>query len=241
MDFNSLISLKVLPSSVAKNEEEYLHLPYKEEAKILNGIRKGDINELKKLTFLKSIPVGKLSGNSVKQYRYIAICFITLAVRSAISGGMNENEAYSFGDYFIQRIDRINSCEEIINQIALGAIKLTNSVGESRKNAKYSPHIRKCIQYVNDNLNKKITVSRLAEICGVSGDYLSSIFKKEYGMGLSDFILTRKLEAARTMLTDGVSQCEICYTLAFSSQSHFINSFKKKYGITPGQFRAAMG
>ena len=158
MDFNSLISLKVLPVSVAKNEEEYLHLPYKEEAKILNSIRKGDINELKKITFLKNIPVGKLSGNSVKQYRYIAICFITLAVRSAISGGMNENEAYSFGDYFIQRIDRINSCEEIINQIRLKIVDPLLKFRQSLNRIKNVSEVTKQVyQFLLDNeIDKKL-------------------------------------------------------------------------------------
>lgn len=237
MNFSKYINLKILPSSVTGQSENTLHLPYKEEVHMMNIIREGKADELLQLVKLLSvIPVGELSHSTVTQYRYIAICFITLAVRYAISGGMNESEAYSFSDYFIRQIDALNTSEEILNHIALAFVKLTNSVHESKTNAKYSPYVRKCINYINDNLTKKITVGELAEVCNVSGDYLSSVFKKEYGKNLSEYIMERKLDAARTMLADGMKQSEVCYTLSFSSQSYFINAFKKQFGITPGKY-----
>lgn len=238
MDFNNYITLKTLPVTLTNGKEKILHLPYKDEVRLFNIIHNGDTQSLMNIIKLsKTIPVGSLSDNNVKQTRYLAVCFITLAVRYAVSGGMNEDEAYSFSDYFIRQIDTLKTSEEIINRMALGAIELTNSVRESRINVKYPPYVRKCIQYINDNLDKKITVSVLAELCGVSCDYLSSVFKKDYGENLSEYIMNRKLDAARNMLIDGMKQSDICYTLAFSSQSHFINAFKKKYGVTPGQYK----
>lgn len=238
MDFGKLINLRVLPSCVTNSKESFLHLPYKEEVKLFGCIKEGNAAALyEKIKLLEYIPVGRLSENEIRQYRYIAICFITLAVRYAVEGGMNESEAYAFSDSFIGKIDSIRSGEEIVRQIAVSAIKLTNSVCESRKNARYSPYVRKCIHYVNDNLGSKITVGQLAAVCNLSGDYLSSVFKREYGCNLSDFILSEKLSAARTMLADGMKQEEICSCLAFSSQSYFISAFKREYGITPGKFR----
>lgn len=227
-----------MPAGISDSSEKFIHLPYKEEVKLFTCIRDGDIKALyEKIKLLECIPVGRVSQNDIKQYRYIGICFITLAVRYAVSGGMSEKEAYSFSDVFIEKIDALDSPEKITKLIALSAIKLTNSVNESRKNAVYSPHIRKCIRYVEENICEKITVNKLARVCGLSCDYLSAAFKKEYGENLSGYILTKKLEAAQTMLADGASQKDVCRTLSFSSQSYFINVFRKKYGITPGEFK----
>lgn len=238
MNFSDYINFKVLPESVSGGAEKMLHLPYKEEKKLLSIIKDGNIDELMNLIKLsRTIPVGQLSVSDLKQTRYLAICFITLAVRYAISGGINESDAYSFSDYFIKQLDALHSSEEIINRMALSAIKLTNSVRESRINARYSPYVRKSIQYINENLDKKISVTTLSDVCGVSENHLSSVFKKEYGENLSSYIMERKLDAAANMLLDGRSQSEVCYTLAFSSQSYFINAFKKKFGVTPGKYK----
>lgn len=58
------------------------------------------------------------------------------------------------------------------------------------------------------------------------------------GVNLSSYINHQKLELSQTLLWEGYDNEKICYTLGFSSQSHFISSFKKEYGITPGEYIA---
>lgn len=65
---------------------------------------------------------------------------------------------------------------------------------------------------------------------------MSHIFKKEIGEKLSSYILKCKLEAAKTLLLEGLSNNRIADMLGFSSESHFISVFKKQYGITPKKF-----
>ena len=45
---------------------------------------------------IQNITVGQMSDDELKQQKYMAVSFITLATRYAIQGGMNENNAYSF-------------------------------------------------------------------------------------------------------------------------------------------------
>ena len=116
------------------------------------------------------------------------------------------------------------------------AIELTNKVNLCQKNFNYSPHIRKCVAYINKNLNEKLTVNSVAKYCNLSSDYLSRIFKEEMGVNLSAYITHQKLEMSQTLLFEGYDSDNICYMLGFSSQSHFISLFKKEYGITPGEF-----
>ncbi|MGN0523456.1 MAG: helix-turn-helix domain-containing protein [Eubacterium sp.] len=240
MDFSGMINIKVLPSEVAKSfleGESVPHLSYKSERKIFECVKQGDIKSLfNAIKQFDSIGVGKLSENDLKQYKYMAISVITLAVRYAIEGGLSEEDCYTFSDLFIQDIDAMATTPEIISAMAEGIIKLTNSVADEKKRIKHSPYIRKCIAYINSSLSKRITVSELAEVCGISGDYLSHLFKKEMGENISEYILGKKLEAAETMLLDGTDNSSICYALGFSSQSHFITAFKKKNKLTPKEF-----
>lgn len=58
------------------------------------------------------------------------------------------------------------------------------------------------------------------------------------GFDLSTFIMRCKLEEAKSLLTyTNKSLSEISSYLCFSSQSYFQNVFKKKYGLTPKQYR----
>lgn len=177
-----------------------------------------------------------MSKNELQQQKYMAVSFITLATRYAIQGGVEENDAYNYSDEFILKIDSAKSKAKINSLIVDAAIELTNKVSLRQKNFNYSPHVRKCVAYINKNLDKKITVSDVAEHCNLSSDYLSHLFKAEMGVNLSNYITHQKLELSQALLFEGYDNEKICYLLDFSSQSLFISLFKKEYGMTPGEF-----
>ena len=226
MNYDELLSIKVIPKDIAKSQSKSLvnnlyHTPYRDEIRLFSCIKQGD---LKKLIFemkqlgVHNITVGQMSDDVLQQQKYMAVSFITLATRYAIMGGLSENIAYSFSDEFILNVDRANSKIKVNSLIVDAAIELTNKVSNHRN---YSPHIRKCVAYINKNLDKKITVNSVAEHCNLSSDYLSHLFKEEMGVNLSNYITHQKLELAQTLLFEGYDNDKICYMLGFSSQSHF--------------------
>ena len=72
----------------------------------------------------------------------------------------------------------------------------------------------------------------------LSPNYLSQLFKKELGLTVADYVLELRMEAAKNMLRfSSFPYDEIASILAFSSQSHFIQVFKRATGITPKAYR----
>lgn len=68
--------------------------------------------------------------------------------------------------------------------------------------------------------------------------YLSTLFKKEMNISISDYILKRRIDTAKNMLRySEYPAAQISEILAFSSQSHFIRCFKKLTGTTPNEYR----
>lgn len=233
-----MINIKTLEDGSDVFDENEKHTRYTTEIKIFSCVQQGDINKLiKELKNIRALVVtGKLSNDSVMQYRYLAVSTITLATRYAIQGGLNEKEAYDFSDRVIRCADSMTSRIKILNLLAKEIINLTNMVNKSKLKPSQSPHVRKCICYINENINEKITVSMLSEICNISPDYLSQIFKEEMGEKLSAYITRRKLETAKDMIVQGKSNQEICNALGFSSVSHFITAFKRNYNMTPTEY-----
>lgn len=237
MNIGELISIKTLEKSKDSLSEEK-HTPYRDEIRLFSCVQQGDLNSL--LTQIKnidaSITMGKMSNDDVVQYKYMAVSTITLATRYAIQGGLNEKDAYAFSDRVIMLVDSLTTREEILLCIASEIVKLTKAVKKSKKQPSQSPHIKKCICYINENMHKKITVSELSEHCGISADYLSQIFKREIGENLSTYITKKKIDASKQMLSKNASYSTICNELGFSSQSHFITLFKKHCKMTPSEY-----
>lgn len=238
MNLGDLISIRTVEDEEKLFGKGQKHTAYRDEIRLFSCVQQGDINKLMtELANLESsIITGKLSNDGIMQYKYLAVSVVTLAVRYAIQGGLNEKMAYELSDKIIMSVDSMNSVKEILVYVASEIVNLTQLVGKSKSQPIQSPHVRKCISYINENLSEKITVTKLSEICGISSDYLSQIFKEEIGENLSSYIIGAKLEKAKELIMEQRSNREICEALGFSSQSHFITAFKKRYNMTPSEY-----
>ena len=81
------------------------------------------------------------------------------------------------------------------------------------------------------------TIDNLATEIGLSTTKLKEGFKKIYGNTIYSYLLDYKMEEARRMLESKKSNInEIGHDLGYSTASHFITAFKKKYGTTPKKY-----
>lgn len=235
MNIGELVTVKTIENKNAFDEK---HTPYSAEIRLFSCVQQGDIGSL--ITQLKNldsiIVMGRMSDDELMQNKYMAVSTITLATRYAIQGGLSEAKAYEFSDRVINKIDKLTDKNEIFLCLGIEIIKLTEDVKKNKKQPEFSPHIRNCIKYINENLSQKISVSSASEHCGISADYLSQIFKKEIGENLSTYILRQKLEKSKILLLRGVSEKEICFEAGFSSQAYFITAFKRFYNMTPSEY-----
>lgn len=243
MNYSELLSIEVLSPEMndkisVSSGNVLKHTTYRDEIHIFSCVKEGNVNKLFEVVknLNSNIFVGKMANDDIMQNKYMAVSCITLATRYAIQGGLKENAAYEYSDEFIRSIDKLKKSDEIISTTIKGILELTQMVDIQKKKPQQSPHIRKALIYVENNINKKITVSTISEHLGINANYLSHLFSTEMGEKLSAYILRKKLETAKTMIFEGYDNIKICYALGFSSQSHFISSFKKHFDMTPKEF-----
>ena len=135
----------------------------------------------------------------------------------------------------------MNNCstvEEVLDLHYEMVEYFTKCMQNLKKDNIISKHVSLCMDYIDQHLHEKILLEQLADYTELNPSYLSALFKKETGQSVSAYILKRRLEAAENMLKNTDYSCsEISSFLAFNSQSHFTEAFRKKNGITPKQLR----
>lgn len=90
---------------------------------------------------------------------------------------------------------------------------------------------------LKENIANPPTLIEISEKMKMSKYKINEGFKKIYGKSISSFVLDTKLEIGRDKLEMKVKQVqEIAYDLGYENPSHFIEAFKKKYGVTPKQW-----
>ncbi len=226
-----------------QRESGTTHTPFELEYVLYNAIKDGNTKAMLSAMnkyFEQGFVIGRMSMNELRQTKYWAISVIAIAIHYSILGGLDETDAYNLSDEYIQSIDKFSSMEECIDYLKEKAVELTNEVKKAKKKNALSPKIRKCVHYIHIHLHEKITINMLSDYAGLSKDYLSVLFKKEIGQSVHSYIINQRLNSSIAMLNDGLSNEQIAYNLAFCSQSHFIECFKKQYGITPAQYKRSI-
>ncbi len=220
-------------------ETELFHNTYHYEQTYLDYIRSGNVDGL--INFFSnafSIQAGRLADNTLRQEKNLLIVSVTLATRCAIEGGLDIESAYQLSDIYIQESEKVQNTEALYRLQYSMLLDFTRRVAQAQIPLDTTSDIYKSIQYIKQRTNQAITTSDVAAYVGKSRSYLSRRFKKELGFQMNEFIMRCKLEEAKSLLTyTDKSISEISSYLCFSSQAYFQNVFKKKYQITPNEYR----
>ena len=120
--------------------------------------------------------------------------------------------------YFNQSAEDPRSCPFLMDDVYLGKVKQVKDI-------------------VVDRMIDPPSLNDLSEEVGLNLKKLKQGFKQVYGSSVFHFLFDYKMEYSRKLLDTGKYNInEVGEKVGYSTASHFIASFKKKYGITPKKY-----
>lgn len=94
-------------------------------------------------------------------------------------------------------------------------------------------------KYIDENVDKNLSLQLVSDHFHVSREYLSRSFKAEYEVSFSEYLFSRRMERARELIVDyRVPIKDAWQMLHFVDQTHFYKCFKRYFGKAPGEMRA---
>lgn len=94
-------------------------------------------------------------------------------------------------------------------------------------------------RYIDSHFDTKIDMDILAHEHCSSKFHLIRLFKKYYGTTPRQYLISKRIEKAKTHLKAGKSVSDTCFIIGFESIQSFSNLFKAKTGMSPSAFRKA--
>lgn len=89
------------------------------------------------------------------------------------------------------------------------------------------------VDYINENLSKKILIKDIATRLSLSESRLSHLFKEETGISILKFINKKRLMFSKELIRNGEHLSNIHLLCGFPDNTSFFRAFKKEYNITP--------
>ena len=191
-----------------QREEQTQHLEYNLEFQFYNAVASGDMETVSRYctaeqdeTVYDGTEYGRLSENRLQNARYHFVVAVALITRVCVEQGMERETAYTLSDVLIQRMDRLTTVSEISALHNAMIRDFTRRMQEVRRAHAYSIHVSKAISYISAHLHEKLTTQDIADAISLNRSYLSTLFRREIGKTLHQYLLSAKLQSAAQLLT----------------------------------------
>jgi len=99
--------------------------------------------------------------------------------------------------------------------------------------------VQSALTLISRRLNSPPTLAACAEELGVSGEYLSRLFKAEMGIGYSRYVMNQRIELAKSVLIESDQTIQrVSVSLGFGNSKYFSAVFRKETGLSPSEYRS---
>ena len=142
-----------------------------------------------------------------------------LEIAAADSKQYADSMAIALGAHLIQRY---GSKQSIVKQYSGG---LTPS------------QLRVVIEYIQNHLDRELSLNTLASLIHISSHYFASLFKQSLGISPHKYVTQCRLTKAKQLLHRDLEIAFICQEVGFKNQSHFTRVFRQYFKITPKAYR----
>jgi len=130
--------------------------------------------------------------------------------------------------------------EECLANLLCDMFKDYCNANEFNKNKKDDNLLlQKIEQYILDNVDSQITIEDIAKEVNYSEAYITRVFKKKFGLSPHAFLVNQKINRAKNKLLNSPNEdiSQLAVEVGFYDQSHFTNTFKRYFSLTPKQYQ----
>lgn len=182
----------------------------------------------------------KRSPDVLRNMKNYGIIMNTLLRKAAENGGVHpiylDRVSSGFG-YRIEQLASTADCAALMGEMFRSYCRLVRN--HSMK--EYSPIVQKTIVIIESNLSSNLTLSTLADRQSLSPGYLSTIFSKETGKTVTEYIREKRIKHAAFLLSTTHLQIQtVALHCGIMDVQYFSKTFKKLMGKTPKEYRESM-
>lgn len=221
---------------------ELLEKRYEAENRFMKNISQGNYHKAElSLQTSTLYDIEKRVSDPIRNFKNYCIIMNTLLRKAAEQGAVHPIHIDRISSHFVKKIEVITSLESGRKLMR----EMTRKYGllvKSYSMKDYSLLIQKVITRIDADLTADQSLNAHAQILNVSPSYLSTLFRKETGMTLTEYVNRKRVEYGVLLLNATDMQIQtIAQHCGISDVNYFTRTFKKYIGKTPSEYRNSIG
>ncbi len=175
------------------------------------------------------------TGQNIDVYKLRVREVISLLVNEAIESGGAVEDLIQRNKETSHKIDTATDIETLTKVTEMQAKELSNIITSLPLERKRQM-VGEVKSYIADHLGEDLSIQVLTDKFSVSRSYLTSAFKEVGNCTVNAYIVSSRIELAKTLLLEK-SITETAFEIGFNNSNYFSTVFKKQMGITPKEYQ----
>ena len=150
---------------------------------------------------------------------------------------LQEILAFRIGLYKLLSVDEHRNWEEAGTYLMNLSEEIFDALGQY-ENTLSDRALDRVVEYIDTHLEGDLSLTNLAAIGGFNASYLSRLFKKVQNETISDYVLKKRMEAAKVLLQESQEKIQSISTkTGYLSSTSFSRAFRGYMGVSPQEYR----
>lgn len=219
---------------------ELIERIYTSENELANAISHGQA--LNARTIFSNLPLSgfKYEMEPLRNLKNFSIISNTLFRKAAEQGGVHPIYVDQLSTSFLIRIEEMTRSDNVFD-LWTDMIQKYCTLVNTHNTRSYSLPVQKVITQINYDITADLSLNTMADILNINASYLSTLFKKETGFTLTNYVNKKRMEHAAFLLSNtALPIATIAQQCGVLDDNYFTKLFKRQYEMTPTQFRESI-
>ncbi|WP_426349747.1 helix-turn-helix domain-containing protein [Alloiococcus sp. CFN-8] len=233
-------------SEIQTPEEALLNIQmleehYEMQQQLMQAVASGQTHKAELcLAKLSSRQFESRASTPLRNRKNYTIVLNTILRIAAGNGAVHPTSLDSISSRYARKIESLTSEAELIS-LSKEMINKYCQMVKNQSQKGYSLLVRKTITRINMDLTADLSLKTQAELLSVNSSYLSTLFKKETGITLTEYVIRKRIDHALLLLSSSDMQIQlIAQHCGIPDVNYFTKTFKKVIGKTPKEYRESL-
>ena len=218
-----------------------LEARYKKENDLFQAVSKGLMHKAELYMLNNRISTMETRLNDpIRDIKNYTIILKTVLRLAAEQGKVHPIYIDALSSQFAKQIEAITSIQSGL-QLQMDMVKEYCLLVKKHSSNNYSLPIQRVITYIDTDLTADLSLKALSDSLNINSSYLSTLFKKETSMTLTNYVNKKRIEHAVYLLSSTDMQIQkIAQYCGIPDVNYFTKIFKKVMNKTPSEFKEEM-